>query len=55
MSQQIAGIVRHVLTFGAGFLVSSGVLDPTQVETIVGGLVAVVGVVWSIVAKKKAA
>jgi uncharacterized membrane protein len=50
----ILGIVRHVLTIGAGVLVTKGLTDSAGAETIVGSLVGIVGVVWSIFSKKKA-
>lgn len=50
----ILGIVRHVLTTSAGVLVGKGVLESGQVEVLVGALIGIVGVVWSIIAKKKA-
>jgi hypothetical protein len=48
----ILGIVRHVLTTAGGVLITKGVTDNAGVEAIVGGLVAAVGVVWSIFAKR---
>lgn len=50
---QILGIVRHVLTFGAGFLIAKGKLDAPGAENIIGGLLAVIGGVWSAVAPEK--
>lgn len=47
------GIVRHVLTTVAGMAVAKGYADDSTATAIVGGLVALVGVVWSFVAKKK--
>ena len=52
--EKILGIVRHVLTIGAGFLVAKGTIDQGQAEIVAGGLVGIIGVVWSILAKKKA-
>lgn len=51
---QIIGIVRHVLTFGGGFLVAKGVTDAASLNEIIGGLITVIGGIWSILAKKKA-
>lgn len=48
------GIVRHVLTTVAGMAVAKGYADDSTATAIVGGLVALVGVVWSYLAKKKA-
>ena len=52
---QIMGVVRHVLTFGGGFLVAKDWLDAGMLETAVGAVVALVGVAWSAFAKKKPA
>lgn len=54
-AETIGGIVRHALTALGGYLVASGVLDPTQMETVVGAVVTVVGVVWSVWQKRQAA
>jgi len=48
----VLGIVRHVLTFGGGFLVTKGVADAGEVTELVGALAAVIGVVWSILSKR---
>lgn len=55
LSSSLAGVLRHALTFGGGFLIQSGVLDASQLETATGAIIAIVGVVWSVVHKKKAA
>ena len=43
----ILGLVRHALTLLGGYLAGQGKLDPSDSETIVGGLVALVGFVLS--------
>ena len=54
MSQeQVLGIVRHLLTTVGGIIVSKGINDEGTMTAIVGGLVAVVGVVWSIWSNKQ--
>jgi len=52
---QILGVLRHILTFGAGFLIAKGKLDASGAESIIGGLLAVVGGVWSVIAPEKKA
>lgn len=49
----IAGIVRHLLTAGGGVLVSKGLIEAGQLDIVVGAVIAIGGVAWSIVAKKK--
>lgn len=46
------GVIRHALTAGGGALVASGKLDPTIVTEATGVLMAVVGLIWSILAKR---
>lgn len=47
------GLVRHILTAGGGYLVAKGVIDEGTVETAVGAIITLAGVVWSALAKKK--
>ena len=53
--EEIEGIIRHALTFVGGILVLKGILDDGMVNEIVGGALSVVGVVWSIMDKRKEA
>lgn len=46
-SDEVQGFLRHVLTTVGGGAIVTGNFDPTQWQTIVGGVVAVGGVVWS--------
>jgi len=50
--ETVLGIVRHVLTFGGGFLITKEVADAGEVTELVGALAAVIGVVWSILSKR---
>lgn len=47
------GIIRHLLTFGGGFLASNGLADGNEVTAGVSGAVALIGVIWSIVEKSR--
>ena len=51
--EQVFGLIRHVLTFVGGILVTKGILDETLVTEIVGGVVTIAGAVWSFVDKLK--
>jgi hypothetical protein len=51
----IASIARHILTAVGGYFVSKGVVDHGVVEAIVGGVVAAIGLGWSIINKVKKA
>ena len=50
--EMFAGILRHAATYVAGILTANGVFDPSQGETIVGLIMGVGGLIWSILAKK---
>tara|TARA_R100001510_G_scaffold14525_3_gene11835 strand:- start:7024 stop:7188 length:165 start_codon:yes stop_codon:yes gene_type:complete len=49
----ILGIVRHILTFGGGFMTQNGLATQDEVTTGVSAVVTLVGVIWSILSKKK--
>ena len=53
--ETIFGIIRHILTFGGGFLASNGTIGGADVETGVGALISLIGIVWSAIQKRKAA
>ena len=54
MSKEIIlGIVRHTLTFAGGILVAKGLLDQGVLAEIIGGVMTVVGGVWSVIDKTK--
>lgn len=48
---QVLGLIRHVLTFAGGILVSKGILDEGMVVEAVGAVIGLIGTVWSIGAK----
>lgn len=50
--EQILGIIRHGLTFVGGILVIRGYIDETIVAEIIGGLMTLVGTIWSVFSKK---
>ncbi len=50
---QILGIVRHGLTFIGGILIMKGVLDESTSQEVIGGIVTLVGTIWSIIDKNK--
>ena len=49
---QTLGIVRHVLTGLGTLLVYKGVLSVDNMELIVGSVLTIVSVIWSIKSKK---
>ena len=50
--EQWMGIIRHVLTFGGGILITKGLIDEGVWAEVSGGVITLVGAIWSIVAKK---
>lgn len=53
-SDVITAVIRHILTAVGGYFAAKGVVDHATVEAIVGGVVAAIGLGWSIVNKLKA-
>lgn len=49
--EQILGVVRHLLTFFGGILVTKGLVDETIVTEVIGGLSTLIGAIWSFIAK----
>ncbi len=49
----VLGLVRHVLTFGAGYLVANNFIDDAAAQQAIAGLMALVAVVWSTIEKRK--
>lgn len=52
-SAVIIGFLRHVLTFGGGILVSNGTITEPDLQTGVGALSTIIGILWSVYDKKK--
>lgn len=50
--EQVLGLLRHVLTFAGGYIVTKGLIDESLYTELIGGVMALVGTVWSIVSKK---
>ncbi len=53
MNQEyLTAIVRHTLTAVGGFAMSKGWVDNATVETVIGAVLTLVGVGWSLKHKK---
>ena len=50
--EMIAGLLRHGLTFGGGFVAQNGWASASDVELAVGAVMTLVGIVWSAWTKK---
>lgn len=53
MKDTILGFIRHILTFGGGFLVGKDIIGDGQLEVAVAAIMTLVGIVWSAIDKKK--
>lgn len=55
--ERIFGLARHVLTFLGGYAVAEGYIDESMVDEVVGAVITIAGLAWSVAApeKKKAA
>ena len=49
----VQGLIRHLLTGLGGALAAKYQIDGAAVEAVAAGAAALVGVVWSIAAKRK--
>ena len=52
--EQVIGIIRHSLTFVGGLLLMKGIVDEATLSEITGGVLSLVGTIWSVVEKNKA-
>jgi hypothetical protein len=50
--EKVLGLLRHTLTFVGGILIAKGLVDETLVAELVGGLITIIGGVWSVLVKK---
>ena len=51
--EMIMGLIRHLLTFGGGIVAERGLASGEEVTTGVAAIVTIVGLVWSILNKRK--
>jgi hypothetical protein len=50
--EAILGVVRHILTFMGGFVAERGLASGEEVQTGVGAVVTLIGLVWSVLNKR---
>jgi hypothetical protein len=50
---RLLGLVRHVLTFGGGVLVAKGLATDAMVIELIGSVMSIAGIAWSVISKKK--
>jgi hypothetical protein len=51
----VLGVVRHLLTFGGGYVAAKGILDQAVVNEVIGAIMTLIGVAWSVSNNKKKA
>lgn len=44
--EQISSILRHILTFGGGFIIAKGWISAEAMPGIIGAIITVGGVLW---------
>ena len=49
--EQISSILRHVLTFGGGFIVAKGWVSAETMTAVVGAIITIGGAIWAVVNK----
>ena len=53
MNPNLSSLIRHGLTAAGGFLVAKGLASADQIGELVGAVVTLIGVVWSMAKNKK--
>lgn len=53
VNETAAGLIRHALTTAGGVLVAKGWADAGMVEAAAGALTVLIGVAWSMLAKRR--
>lgn len=53
MNPNLASLIRHLLTAAGGFIVAKGLASADQVGELVGAVVSIAGVAWSIFNNRK--
>lgn len=52
--EQISSILRHILTFGGGFIVAKGWVSAETMTAIIGAIITIGGAIWAVVNKTPA-
>ena len=50
--EQILGLVRHILTFGGGYVIAKGLISESNLNEILGSVMGLIGSIWSVQQKK---
>jgi len=54
IKEQTLGLIRHALTFVGGILIAKGLITESVSFDIIGGVMTLVGSIWSVLSKKTA-
>lgn len=46
--EQVSSILRHILTFGGGFIVAKGWISADALPGIVGAIITIGGAIWGV-------
>lgn len=49
---QSLGLIRHILTFAGGILMAKGMVTEGMLTDMVGAIMSLIGVIWSLSSKK---
>lgn len=52
LKQSLLGVIRHLLTVGAGALGISGATSENEIQIVSAGLVGIIAIVWSVINKR---
>ena len=55
MQAILGSLIRHALTALGGGLITNGTITSTDLEVVIGGVLAIAGVVWGVISKQRAA
>ena len=47
------GLIRHVLTYAGGTLVTNGFLSASDMQLVVGAVITLMGIGWSVYEKRR--
>lgn len=50
--EKLLGIIRHILTFGGGFLLAKGLIDEVYLDELISAISTIIGFIWSVASKK---
>lgn len=51
--EMVLGFVRHLLTFGGGYVAAKSIADQAVVNEAIGAVMTLIGLGWSFLDKKK--